>query len=281
MRTGFVAVVGLYATTAFAVPLQLPHQGRLLDTQGAPVVGSHALTVTLHDLASGGSTIWTETQTVAFTDGYYNVQLGAITPLTTTLLDGSVRYLQLQLDSSAPMAPRTPLLAVPYAVRAEVAGSVQAGSTTVIANDGYVTPVAAFEQYNDATGTGGTYNVAWAGDVRASTPFVTKQGDSATFRLDRAGWYRVNVRFLVGGCTHTSTTYRVYGLSNGSPAHHLDRWSYLQASNDGFYYVDSEFLIQSNGTTTTGVQVTSDAGSTTTIYTSSTYESLTLTYLGQ
>src|SRR5690554_4743306 len=68
----------LAASPALAVPLQLAHQGRLLDTvTGAPLDGDREVTVTLYDAPAGGAAVWSESMDLAFTDGYFAVILGA------------------------------------------------------------------------------------------------------------------------------------------------------------------------------------------------------------
>ena len=58
-----------------AAPLQFSQQGRLLDGLGAPVQGTHELTVTLYEVP-GGSVVWSKAiPGVTFADGYYAVTL--------------------------------------------------------------------------------------------------------------------------------------------------------------------------------------------------------------
>ncbi len=110
------------ATPSLAVPLEINHQGRLHDALGVPLDGSHDLTVRIYDTATGGSAAWTEQHTgVALDNGYYTLQVGAVSALDDTLFDGNTLYLSLQVDAGAELSPRLPLVSVPYAIRAETA----------------------------------------------------------------------------------------------------------------------------------------------------------------
>jgi hypothetical protein len=110
--------------TASAAPVQLHHQGRLVDGTGAVVQGQTALTVALYAAATGGSAAFTDTLTVPVADGFYSVTLGA-TPgnsLDSSVLMGDV-WVEVRVGGT-PLGPRTPLLSVPRAV---VATSVDGG----------------------------------------------------------------------------------------------------------------------------------------------------------
>jgi hypothetical protein len=127
-RTAILAALALAASTAHAVPGTVNHQGRLLDGLGAPQSGAHDLHVSIYDQATNGNLLWTETHTVTLEDGYYAVALGSGTPLTSTVLDGTTRYLQIQVGTDPALVPRTAVMSVPYAVRADTASSVDGGS---------------------------------------------------------------------------------------------------------------------------------------------------------
>lgn len=127
-QTPFVALLTLtLAAASFAqgtVPERVSVSARMVDTAGLPVSGSHDVVFALFDVDVGGVARWTESRTgVAFTaDGLFNLELGANTPLTATILDGQRLYLQLTIDGT-PMNPRIPIVSVPYALRATTAAS--------------------------------------------------------------------------------------------------------------------------------------------------------------
>jgi hypothetical protein len=120
----------LLAQDAFAVPLQMNHQGRLLDSDGSGLTGSHELIFRIFDDPENGYEMWTETQTVNFINGYYSVLLGA--DEENNALDDSVfanypLYLELKVDGEN-LEPRHQMASVPYAQIAGVAESVDGGT---------------------------------------------------------------------------------------------------------------------------------------------------------
>jgi hypothetical protein len=144
LRTAAVVVVVPFLLAALAlaepaaraaVPAQLTHEGRLLDASGQPVSASQVIIYKIYDAATGGNVLWTETLTVPFDNGYFSVQLGTMTPISTSLLAGGARYLGVQVGADDEMTPREPLTSVPYALLASVAedatGDIHPNSVSV------------------------------------------------------------------------------------------------------------------------------------------------------
>ncbi len=118
-------------TSAFAqVPSKLGYSGRLLKVSGAPETGTVSLKFTVYDSASGGSSLWTETQSLVLGgDGTYSTFLGEVTSLAPSVFEATGgKYLELQVNGGTPLTPRQPINAVPYAL---VARSVKGGSVDV------------------------------------------------------------------------------------------------------------------------------------------------------
>ena len=63
------------------IPQTINYQGSLSDSGGLPVNTPTDMTFKLYDAASGGTELWTETQTgVSVVNGVFNVTLGADGP---------------------------------------------------------------------------------------------------------------------------------------------------------------------------------------------------------
>ncbi len=122
MHRLFVPVLTLLVSApALAVPTLSTHQGRLFDALGAPLDGDHDLALSLYANASGGTALWSETQVdVAFDNGYFVVDLGAVNALDAGDFDGSTLWFEMTVDSG-PALSRLPLHSVPYAFNAESA----------------------------------------------------------------------------------------------------------------------------------------------------------------
>lgn len=105
---------------AQASPFDLAHSGRVLDAQGSPVSGRHAVELTLFDVDSG-SELWSaDYANVVMSQGYYSVTL---TGLDTQWFGRSVE-LEVAVGGTI-MGERSPLVSVPHAL---VAASIPAGT---------------------------------------------------------------------------------------------------------------------------------------------------------
>jgi len=88
MRTfSAILLTCLLGSSAWATPVQLGHQGRLLDVSGNAVEGDRELVFQLYGQATGGSPVWTETQTASLADGVYSASLGSVQSLDDGLFD--------------------------------------------------------------------------------------------------------------------------------------------------------------------------------------------------
>lgn len=110
----------LIATSVYAdVPSLISYQGRLTDLDGNPIDSAVSVTFSVYSDASGGSPLWSETHpAVVPSDGLFNVLLGSVSPITSSLFDGSTRYLAMQLGAGPESTPRIPMVSVSYAFRA-------------------------------------------------------------------------------------------------------------------------------------------------------------------
>lgn len=114
------SAIWLMAPAASAVPPYLSEQGRLFDDAGDPVAnGTVMITFAIYGATTGGSPLWTETQTIATDDGYFSAVLGDTSnggvAIPAALFNGSTRYLGVKVGSDPEMTPRQPLVSVPYA----------------------------------------------------------------------------------------------------------------------------------------------------------------------
>lgn len=132
-----LALIAISTLTAASSTAQIPRtisfQGVLTNPDGTFVNdGTHALTLTLYDALVGGASVHAETQDVRVERGVFNVLIGGATGgLAPTLRFDRAYFLGVAVDGGAELAPRVPLTAAPYALRAgvaDVAASVLPGA---------------------------------------------------------------------------------------------------------------------------------------------------------
>jgi hypothetical protein len=116
-------------------PLLVGYQGALFDAQGQPAQGSADVDVAIFDAAQGGTQLYAESHPgVPLVDGTFDVQIGAGTSPTGAFDEqtfaGPEAWLELTVDGEV-LTPRQRLVAVPYALRARVAESLDGSIGTV------------------------------------------------------------------------------------------------------------------------------------------------------
>ena len=119
MKTKFLLfslIVFLFFQVSSAqVPGFISYQGILKDADGIMISdGSYSLTFKIYDSESGGTELWTETQSVTITDGLFNVELGSTTELD--LAFDSQYWLGITINSGTELTPRTKLMSAPYSL---------------------------------------------------------------------------------------------------------------------------------------------------------------------
>ena len=108
-------VSGLWAQ----IPQLINYQGMLTDpATGSGLTGTYSITFSIYDAATGGTALWTETQSVTANNGLFNVLLGSVNVIPLDLFDGSDRYLGVKVGADPEMTPRQKLVSVGYSFKA-------------------------------------------------------------------------------------------------------------------------------------------------------------------
>ena len=130
--TLMICILFFFATSANARQLfaqtssstgTIAYQGRLADSGGQPLTGTYPMVFRLYNSASNGTPLWEEQWTasnsVAISDGLFNVMLGSLTPISQATLTGnSSLWLGISVGSDSEMTPRVQLGSVPFAFQA-------------------------------------------------------------------------------------------------------------------------------------------------------------------
>jgi hypothetical protein len=98
-----------------AFPQQINYQGKLTNASNIPLTGSYSILFGIYDVSSGGSALWSETQTVTTESGFFNVLLGSVDPISTEVFTGNDRWLGIKVGSDSEMTPRQKLTSVGHA----------------------------------------------------------------------------------------------------------------------------------------------------------------------
>lgn len=93
---------------------QFSHQGRLLDSEGNPVPdGDYSVQYVLYHSASGGSPVYTDTNTVTVDDGLFTTSIGASDVISPSIFSRPT-WMEITVDGET-LTPRQRLQGAPYA----------------------------------------------------------------------------------------------------------------------------------------------------------------------
>jgi hypothetical protein len=113
--------MGLLLAVASAwasVPVVINYQGRLTDNtpQQNPIDATVSVDFSIWDSATGGLSLWSETQSVQVVKGLFNAVLGSTTSIPPSVFTtGTTRYLELHVSGET-LAPRQRIATTPYAM---------------------------------------------------------------------------------------------------------------------------------------------------------------------
>ena len=110
-----LALFTCISSMAYAVPNTVNYQGQLSTVSGVAVDATVSMTFSLYDVASGGTALWSETQSVAVSNGQYSVTLGQVTPLPPSVLVSATHF-GIKVETDNEMTPRIALSSAPYAM---------------------------------------------------------------------------------------------------------------------------------------------------------------------
>lgn len=225
--------------------------------------GAHDLHFALYDAPSGAAELWTEDHAgVLFEDGFYVVDLGAITPVDAALLRlAPDLWLSIGLDSSPALPQRLPLNGVPFAVvagHADVASSVAGGpvdatsltvnGSPVVAEDGtigWASIAGAPQLLGDLGCTASAMIPLWSGSAWTCTAasnheHSAEQITSGTLSMNLLPVGTSNNTVARGDHTHTAQDVDLGAKDPGNPLNH-DRYTDGEARlATGPHYTDGD-----------------------------------------
>ena len=271
----FMILVFFSGFSQAAVPTTMSYQGKLSDSGGNPVTGTVSIKFTIYNASTGGTALWTETQSsVSVNNGLFTVILGSVTPQSSSVFSGSTRYLGVKVGTDAEMTPRQKLNSASFAFKADVADSLSSTgsgsgldadkldgsdstafqkrvssscptgqSIRVISSTGTVTceiDIDTNTTYSDGTGlnlSGTTFNIDVPLQLSGSSGSPIIYGSNSGTAEGVAGY---NSSSGVGVRGASSSGYGVYGYSSSGTAGIYGRHSsggkgYIGYSSTGVY----------------------------------------------
>jgi len=116
----------------------ISYQGRILDDAGIPVSdGQHTLTIGIWNAETGGDIQFLEPKNVEFTNGFFNVYIGDMSPFTNVTWADEL-WLEVQYEDNGPY-PRIKLSAVPYSYYTLKAENALKADSALTVTDGVIT----------------------------------------------------------------------------------------------------------------------------------------------
>lgn len=168
-----LAVAAGAASAAAQSPSLVPVQGQLTDSMGVPVDGTLPVAFRLYTASTGGSLVFSEGQTLTFSDGRFTALLGETTALDLAIFRDETVYLGVVVAGSE-LTPRIPIGTSPYAGYArwsESAATAMSVDWSAIAN----VPAG----LSDGDDVGAAYNASLPVVITGNTISLSSSGCAA------------------------------------------------------------------------------------------------------
>ncbi|MFA5023074.1 MAG: hypothetical protein WC537_02285, partial [Candidatus Paceibacterota bacterium] len=228
--SGFLLLLLISPLTSHAAfNQQINYQGKLTNASGVAVPdASYTMVFKLYDAATGGTTIWTETDTVTTQGGLFSLMLGSTTPFTGVNFNQAL-YLGLTINSDAEMTPRKVLGAVTSSFTSlHLDGNA---SSTIIDVTSYLnvtgtTTSSAYCIGTDCINSWGTVVSPWTDDGTNLTPTAAGRGlvinGTSTLATTTMAY---NSKIGTASSYLTVEAFDLYGLVSSSQAVPLIRFN--------------------------------------------------------
>lgn len=195
-----VAAAAMWSLPARAAgaPNTLTEQGRILDSSGNPVTKTVSIVFSIYGTATGGTALWTETQSIQLDDGYFSTGLGATNAINpNTVFNGTVRYLGVQVGSDPEMTPRQVIRSVPYAMNA---GRAKTATTATTATTADHVPFSGITNLPNAC-TGGQFLTGYSANGAPQCATPSGLSNCSWGPTVMANWYHTTTTALTATCS--------------------------------------------------------------------------------
>ena len=205
----------LLVSPVFAFPSLLSLDGYLTNSSGAALNGSYSFVFALYNVSSGGSALWTESQTIAVSSGKLNALLGSVTALSLPF--DQDYYLGVKVSTDSEMSPRYRIASSAYAYTAKnLAQGASATGGLRLANE---TAACTSENAGTMRWTGSELELCKGNSWRLIRTPITATGGTIT----TVGSYRIHIFTANGTFTPDASglvDVLVVAGGGGGAAHH-------------------------------------------------------------
>jgi len=198
---------------------QINFQGKLVNTDGTNVANAnYTIVFSFYGFDSGSTAVWTESQSIAVTDGIFQAALGSVTPIPASFnFNWDGLYLGIKVGADNEMEPRIRISAVPFAFNAEkVAGLTVQDENGVGSTSGILKiPNGKTIAFAGATSFGaGTTGLITLGSNTDTLAFTTSGATSVA--LPTGGTLLTNTIAAVQTITSTQTSGTILGITDST-----------------------------------------------------------------
>ena len=159
----------------------ISYQG-VVTQNGTPLSNSHSVRVSIYTAATGGTAIYTETQSLPFTDGIFNDLIGTVTPLPT-FASGTSYYVGVSIDGGAELTPRSQLGAAPMVVGGTVSKLNNLSGALTLAGGGGTTINQSGQTITISSSGGGGTGIQGIQNLDGTITITSANGPTATIGL--------------------------------------------------------------------------------------------------
>ncbi len=159
----------------------ISYQG-VVTQNGTPLSNSHSVKVSIYTAATGGTAIYTETQSLPFTDGIFNDLIGTVTPLPT-FASGTSYYVGVSIDGGAELTPRSQLGAAPMVVGGTVSKLNSLSGAVTLAGGGGTTINQSGQTITISSSGGGGTGIQGIQNLDGTITITSANGPTATIGL--------------------------------------------------------------------------------------------------
>ena len=157
------------------IPRTINYQGYLTSPSGGAISASLPMVLKIYGVVSGGSALHTEPQTIAVTNGIFNVLLGS--GVSLTLPFDTQYYLGVTVGADGELVPRQALAASPYSIRA---ASAEALATSAVVPGSQIVAASVTASKLASNGCSSGQVLQYNGSAWLCTTFAASSGGTVT-----------------------------------------------------------------------------------------------------